>query len=51
MAKYNHQALIHSLHQYRQNLDEFINIVEQENWELLGDKLKLNQQQRPKFLQ
>jgi arogenate dehydrogenase (NADP+) len=50
MAKYNHQALLNSLHQYRQTLDEFINIIEQEKWETLTEKLKLNQQQRPKFL-
>jgi arogenate dehydrogenase (NADP+) len=50
MAQYNHQALLHSLHQYRQNLDEFINLIEQEKWQILEDKLKLNQQQRPKFL-
>ncbi|MEA5576430.1 prephenate/arogenate dehydrogenase [Anabaena sp. UHCC 0451] len=50
MAQYNHQALISSLHQYRQNLDTFIHIIEQEDWELLEQKLKFNQQQRPKFL-
>ncbi len=50
MAQYNHQALLHSLHQYRQNLDEFIDLIEQEKWQILEDKLKLNQQQRPKFL-
>ncbi|ADI65405.1 prephenate/arogenate dehydrogenase [Trichormus azollae] len=50
MAQYNHQALLHSLQQYRQNLDEFIDLIEQEKWQILEDKLKLNQQQRPKFL-
>jgi arogenate dehydrogenase (NADP+) len=51
MAQYNRQALINSLHQYRQNLDIFINVIEQENWEVLEQKLKLNQQNRPKFLE
>lgn len=51
MAQYNRQALIKSLHQYRQNLDEFIDLIEQERWELLTDKLKVNQNQRPQFLQ
>lgn len=50
MAQYNRQALIKSLHQYRQNLDEFIDIIEQEKWELLTEKLKLNQKHRPGFL-
>lgn len=50
MAQYNHQALISSLHQYRQNLDTFIHIIEQEDWEVLEQKLKFNQQQRPQFL-
>ncbi|WP_413172213.1 prephenate/arogenate dehydrogenase [Anabaena azotica] len=51
MAQYNRQALLHSLHQYRQNLDEFIYLIEQEKWQILEDKLKLNQQNRPKFLE
>ncbi|WP_353931980.1 prephenate/arogenate dehydrogenase [Okeanomitos corallinicola TIOX110] len=50
MAQYNRQALINSLYQYRQNLNEFIDIIEQEKWELLTEKLKLNQQNRPSFL-
>jgi arogenate dehydrogenase (NADP+) len=50
MAQYNRQALINSLYQYRQNLDEFIEIIEQENWEVLTEKLRLNQQNRPRFL-
>lgn len=50
MAEYNRQALINSLYQYRQNLNEFIDIIEHEKWELLTEKLKLNQQNRPSFL-
>lgn len=50
MAKYNRQALIRSLHQYRQSLDEFIDLIEQENWQVLEAKLKSNQQHRPKFV-
>ncbi|MEA5554528.1 prephenate/arogenate dehydrogenase [Anabaena cylindrica UHCC 0172] len=51
MAQYNRQELINSLHQYRQNLDEFIDLISQEKWQMLEDKLKLNQQNRPKFLE
>lgn len=51
MAQYNRQSLLHSLQQYRQSLDEFIHIIEQEKWELLEEKFKLNQQARPNFLE
>jgi arogenate dehydrogenase (NADP+) len=50
MAQYNRQALLHSLHQYRENLSEFIHIIEQEKWELLEEKFKFNQQARPDFV-
>lgn len=51
MAQYNRQALLNSLQQYRQNLDEFIDIIEAEKWALLEEKFKLNQQARPNFLE
>jgi arogenate dehydrogenase (NADP+) len=51
MAQYNRQALLHSLHQYRENLDEFIQIIEQQKWELLEEKFKFNQQARPHFVE
>jgi arogenate dehydrogenase (NADP+) len=51
MAQYNRQALLNSLQQYRQNLDEFIHIIEEEKWALLEEKFKLNQQARPNFLE
>ena len=44
MAQYNRQALLNSLYQYRENLEEFIHIIEGENWELLAEKIKLNHQ-------
>ncbi|TAE60241.1 MAG: prephenate/arogenate dehydrogenase [Nostocales cyanobacterium] len=50
MAQYNRQALINSLYQYRHHLDEFIDMIETENWDLLTEKLKINQQNRPSFL-
>ncbi|WP_017653885.1 prephenate/arogenate dehydrogenase [Fortiea contorta] len=50
MAQYNRSALLASLQQYRQNLDEIINLIEQENWTALEEKLQLNQQARPGFL-
>ncbi len=51
MAQYNRQALLRSLQQYRHNLDEFINLIEQENWTLLEQKLQSNQKVRPEFVE
>lgn len=50
MAKYNRDALLNSLHQYRDNLNGLINLIEQENWLKLEDKLQINQQNRPDFV-
>ena len=50
MAKYNRQALLRSLTQYSQSLNEIIEQIEQENWHNLEQILKTNQQARPKFL-
>lgn len=50
MAQYNRQALLVSLQQYRHNLDELIHLIEQENWAVLAEKLLINQQARPKFV-
>lgn len=51
MARYNRQALLRSLHQYRHNLDELTNLIEQENWAVLESKLKSTQQARPNFVE
>ena len=51
MAQYNRQALLNSLYQYRENLEEFIHIIEGENWELLAEKIKLNRQALHNFLE
>ncbi|MEH2178299.1 prephenate/arogenate dehydrogenase [Nostoc sp.] len=50
MARYNRQALLRSLQQYRQNLDELTNLIEQENWPVLEEKFKSRQQARPDFV-
>jgi arogenate dehydrogenase (NADP+) len=50
MAKYNRDALLNSLHQYRDNLDGLINLIEQENWVELENKLQINQQNRTNFI-
>ncbi|MEH2152026.1 prephenate/arogenate dehydrogenase [Nostoc sp.] len=51
MARYNRQALLRSLQQYRQNLDELTNLIEQENWAVLEEKFKSRQQARPNFVE
>ncbi|MEH1811034.1 MAG: prephenate/arogenate dehydrogenase [Nostoc sp.] len=50
MARYNRQALLRSLQQYRQNLDELTNLIEQEDWVVLEEKFKSRQQARPDFV-
>ncbi|MBF2067988.1 MAG: prephenate/arogenate dehydrogenase [Calothrix sp. C42_A2020_038] len=50
MAKYNRAALLKSLQQYRHNLDEIINLIEQENWQDLEEILKLTKQRRHNFV-
>jgi arogenate dehydrogenase (NADP+) len=50
MAQYNKTAVLRSLMQYRQSLDQFINYIEQDNWETLEQLLKSTQQVRNQFL-
>ncbi|MEH1851543.1 MAG: prephenate/arogenate dehydrogenase [Nostoc sp.] len=50
MARYNRQALLRSLQQYRHHLDELTNLIEQENWAVLEEKFKSRQQARPDFV-
>ena len=49
MAKYNQQALLRSLHQYRQQLDQVIQQIEQSDWQALEDQLAETQQARSRF--
>ncbi|MBU7581954.1 MAG: prephenate/arogenate dehydrogenase [Nostoc sp. TH1S01] len=49
MARYNRQALLSSLQQYRHNINKFINLIEQEDWTTLEAKLQSTQQARPLF--
>ena len=50
MARYNRSQLLRSLLQYRQNLNDIIDQIEQENWDTLEEILKSTQQARPQFL-
>ncbi|HYW19675.1 MAG TPA: prephenate/arogenate dehydrogenase [Nodularia sp. (in: cyanobacteria)] len=51
MAQYNRQALLNSLQQYRQNIDELTNLIEQSDWVALELKLQSTWKARPKFVQ
>lgn len=50
MARYNRQELLRSLFQYRQNLDQLIEQIEQENWDNLSKILSDSQKVRTRFL-
>jgi arogenate dehydrogenase (NADP+) len=50
MGRYNREGLLRSLVSYRHSLDQFIELIEQEDWYGLEKKLKETQSQRPQFL-
>ena len=50
MAKYNREALLVSLQNYRSNLDELVTLIEREDWVSLEKILHSTQQARPKFI-
>ena len=50
MAKYNREALLRSLHVYRDQLDQVVKQIEQEDWQALENRLLKTQQVRPEFL-
>lgn len=50
MARYNREELLRSLHQYRQNLDKVINLIEQEDWNSLEQQLQSNHAARKQFV-
>lgn len=49
MARYNRDCLLRSLISYRQNLDEFIELIEQSDWQSLENKLHSTQANRSRF--
>jgi arogenate dehydrogenase (NADP+) len=50
MARYNREALLKSLVQYRQSLDNLIDLINQQNWDELEKILELNKKARDKFI-
>jgi arogenate dehydrogenase (NADP+) len=50
MAKYNREELLRSLYNYRDNLDEIIDLIERKKWQGLEGILTSNGEARPRFL-
>jgi arogenate dehydrogenase (NADP+) len=51
MAKYNRQALLISLANYRQNLDQIVDYIAGEKWQKIEEILVSSHQYRANFLQ
>lgn len=51
MAKYNREALLMSLQNYRSNLDELVKLIEREDWTSLEQILYSTQEARGKFVE
>jgi arogenate dehydrogenase (NADP+) len=51
MAKYNREALLMSLQNYRENLDELVGLIEREDWASLERILHSTQQARGRFVE
>ena len=50
MAKYNRGEVLRSLYSFREEIDQFIQQIEQENWQILEEKLSSTEQNRKLFL-
>lgn len=50
MARYNRDALLRSLASYRHSLDQFIELIEREDWHMLEKRLHETQSQRSPFV-
>jgi arogenate dehydrogenase (NADP+) len=50
MAQYNQQALLRSLIDYRQQLDQVIDLIDQEKWPALNEQLQATKRDRELFL-
>ncbi|GGA14499.1 arogenate dehydrogenase [Okeania sp. KiyG1] len=50
MAKYNRGEVLRSLYSFREQIDQLIQQIEQENWQILEEKLSSTEQNRKLFL-
>ena len=51
MAQYNPLEVLRSLYSFRDQIDQFIQVMEQEDWQTLEQKLRYTEQNRRLFLQ
>ncbi|MGB3511676.1 MAG: prephenate/arogenate dehydrogenase [Microcoleaceae cyanobacterium] len=51
MAQYNRSEILRSLYSFRDQIDEFIQYIEQENWQIIEQKLRHTEQSRKHFFQ
>ncbi|MGK7919798.1 MAG: prephenate/arogenate dehydrogenase [Trichodesmium sp.] len=51
MAQYNRLEVLRSLYSFREEIEQVIQYIEQEDWETLEQKLRATEQQRKLFLQ
>ncbi|MDJ0556694.1 MAG: prephenate/arogenate dehydrogenase [Microcoleaceae cyanobacterium MO_207.B10] len=51
MAEYNSVAILRSLYSFRDQIDEFIQYIEQEDWQIIEQKLSDTEQSRKEFLE
>ena len=50
MAQYNRLEVLRSLYSFREKIDEFIQHIEQKDWQILEEKLRCTEQNRRLFL-
>ncbi|MEB3343528.1 prephenate/arogenate dehydrogenase [Okeania sp.] len=51
MAQYNRLEVLRSLYSFREEINRFIEDIEQENWQIIEEKLSSTEQSRKLFLQ
>ncbi|MEO0532789.1 MAG: prephenate/arogenate dehydrogenase [Cyanobacteria bacterium P01_A01_bin.123] len=51
MAQFNRDELLRSLHSYRQQIDDLLQLIDQQHWPELEAQLKRSQAARPQFLE
>ena len=51
MAQYNHLEVLRSLYSFRDEIDRFIQNIEQEDWQTIEEKLRYTEKNRRLFLQ
>jgi arogenate dehydrogenase (NADP+) len=50
MARFNRDAVLNTLHRYREQIDALVTLIEQEDWATLETRLTQTQAARPEFV-